>query len=319
MNATPQTRHKSSLLVIDDASALTALIEQNLRPRGYQVHSYNRYDGAFERVKAIRPDMLLLDVMLGSGAGYQISRQVRSHPELFKMPILFISSLGDMREVEHAFAQGADGYLVKPFTLNDLLQRLQMLDQLRQSIGTVDPLTGLLRVEAMEREVDFRLLRGEEFALAYIVVTEFSAYRNRKGPERADGVLVRTARMIETEVRDLRCCETRLAHLGAGHYLLLAKVEDYARLCKHVSHAFTKLHQEFYTAEELEQGYVVASKQEGTYSGYPLMHLHISVANTGKQEFNCARDLIHRLRVMQKKNRNDDKERFFCYKQKLKW
>ncbi len=319
MATEPRKNRKTRLLVIDDSHALTKAMEESLKPHDCEVFAHHDYSEAFKRVQEVRPDILVLDVMLGNGAGYQISRRVRSHPEFFRTPILFISSLGEMREIEYAFAQGADAYLVKPFNLNDLLQRLELLRQLHKSIESTDTLTGLKRIERMEREVDFRLLRNEAFALAHVVLAELSAYKNRKGPEKADAAVVNTAHMFQVELKALGCFETVLAHLGVGHFLLLTKAEDCTRICRHLTDQFAKLLPEFYTPEELEQGYLVASKHEGTYTGYPLMKLHMCVADTEKHKFDCAREMIQRLRHMHTKRKEEDRERYFCYKQKLKW
>ena len=307
------------VFVVDDEKRLTGLMQEKLGPMGYEVHAHNAYPGAFEKAKQIKPNVAILDVMLGNGAGYQVSRQIRSDPLLYQTPILFISSLGEKREMEYAFQQGADSYLAKPFSLPELLDRLKRLEQLENSLQRRDALTNLGGIEWMEREVDHRLIRGQAFALCYLNIDEYHAYVARYGQEKGNEVICFLGQLVQQELKDLQEYEVGLSHMGGGHFFLLCPVEKYERICKHLTHRFAQEVVQFYSEHEAEQGYMVATRHKGTYTAYPLMSLRVCVAHTDHKDYPCAREMLHKLRAMHGHTRKEDKHLVFTYKQGKKW
>lgn len=309
----------STLLIVDDEVELTKVMRARLEPLGHRVHAHNCCRTAFEAAKSLHPDLVVLDVMLGDGAGYQVSRRIRSDPELYLTPVMFMSSLGDKREVEYSFAQGGDQYLTKPFRLDDLLGKLDALTKLGAHLRCFDPVTRMAGVERMGREVNYRLLREDAFALAHIVVEHLPAYRARRGPEAVDAVSRAAADVIRGTLKKRGAFECFCSHLGGAHFLLLTRIDDAKKVCRDLPEAFAARLGEFYAEVELGQGYQVASVKKGIYSGHALMEMRVCLTHTERRAYATAHEMIQDLRHEHQKAVKVDDEVVFAFKQGKKW
>lgn len=110
------------LLVEDDPDQL-ALAELRVTMAGYQVHSVDRAKelSRYLREKP-RPDLLLLDVMLPDGNGFDILAQLRGRPEFSTLPIVLLTAKAELVDIRNGLALGADGYITKPYSKNLLAE-----------------------------------------------------------------------------------------------------------------------------------------------------------------------------------------------------
>jgi CheY-like chemotaxis protein len=110
------------LLVEDDPDQL-ALGELRLNMAGYLVHSVDRAKALSRYLRQQpRPDLLLLDVMLPDGNGFDILAQLRSRPEFSTLPIVMLTSKAELVDIRNGLALGADGYITKPYSKNQLVE-----------------------------------------------------------------------------------------------------------------------------------------------------------------------------------------------------
>jgi two-component system, OmpR family, phosphate regulon response regulator PhoB len=110
------------LLVEDDPDQL-ALGQLRLTMAGYKVRSVDRAKGLsrFLREEA-RPDLLLLDVMLPDGDGFDILARLRARPEFAMLPIVLLTVKAELAHIRRGLALGADGYITKPYSKNQLAE-----------------------------------------------------------------------------------------------------------------------------------------------------------------------------------------------------
>jgi DNA-binding response OmpR family regulator len=100
-------------------------ITYNLKKEGYEVDSAADADECLERVVAAPPDLVILDVMLPSGSGLDICR--RLHREKTHLPVLLLTARAAEVDRLRGFEAGADDYVVKPFSMRELIARVQVL------------------------------------------------------------------------------------------------------------------------------------------------------------------------------------------------
>jgi len=110
------------LLVEDDPDQL-ALGELRLTMAGYAVHSVDRAKALSRYLRQqTRPDLLLLDVMLPDGNGFDILAQLRGRPEFSTLPIVLLTAKAELVDIRNGLALGADGYITKPYSKNQLAE-----------------------------------------------------------------------------------------------------------------------------------------------------------------------------------------------------
>jgi len=115
------------ILVVEDEEALTTLLRYNLDAEGYEVETVARGDDADTRLKERVPDLIVLDWMLPGLSGIELCRRLRARPETRALPIIMLTARGEESEKVRGLATGADDYIVKPFSVPELLARVRAL------------------------------------------------------------------------------------------------------------------------------------------------------------------------------------------------
>jgi twitching motility two-component system response regulator PilH len=115
----------AKIAVVDDAADVLALIGGMLRAGGHQVVTYLDGIGLEEKLAAERPDVLLLDIVMPERNGFQVLRSLRKSPSTRSLPVVLVSSKREPSDVEWGKLQGADDYLTKPFTAQQLLASVE--------------------------------------------------------------------------------------------------------------------------------------------------------------------------------------------------
>jgi len=117
----------ASILIVEDEEALTLLLRYNLETQGYEVETMARGDEADTRLKEGTPDLVILDWMLPGLSGIELCRRLRARPETRQLPIIMLTARGEESERVRGLATGADDYIVKPFSVPELLARVNAL------------------------------------------------------------------------------------------------------------------------------------------------------------------------------------------------
>ncbi|HOZ47346.1 MAG TPA: response regulator [Candidatus Hydrogenedentes bacterium] len=285
----------AKILMIDDDVDLTEMVQMKLSNEGYETFVINTGDGAFELAKQVKPDIAILDIMLPGVTGFQIARRIRKDPELYRMAVLILTALGEEPEILHGLEQGADDYLIKPFKMERLLEKLLAMTSLLASIEKRSPLTNLPGTDAIKREIDFRLVRGTPIAAVYVDVANFKAYCAAKGRDGQRVVLQFVAKMLVNVTRSLSIYESFIAHMGGEHFVTVVNLEDYERFCKALLQTFDRNIELFYSPQEMAQGYIMAGDRRGQEVRCPLMALSVGVAHTQFRKFKSAKKMFEVL------------------------
>jgi two-component system, OmpR family, phosphate regulon response regulator PhoB len=115
------------LLVVEDDPALSALIAYNLEAEGYDIEIIDRGDSAETRLKELPPDLLVLDWMLPGLSGIELVRRMRLQKSLRGVPVLMLTARGEEADRIRGLRDGADDYVVKPFSVPELVARVHAL------------------------------------------------------------------------------------------------------------------------------------------------------------------------------------------------
>jgi DNA-binding response OmpR family regulator len=123
-----------TLLLVDDEPRYLQLMEVNLRTEGYQVTTAADGQQAVESVAASAPDLILLDVMMPVMDGFTACLRIR---EFSTVPIIMVTAKGEERDRVRGLDAGADDYIVKPFSAQELLARVRaVLRRAERQVGT---------------------------------------------------------------------------------------------------------------------------------------------------------------------------------------
>ena len=165
----------SQVLVVEDESAIAELISINLRHAGHEVAIAATADQAQSEIDRVLPDLVVLDWMLPGQSGLQLAKRWRADARTRELPIIMLTARAEEGDKIAGLDAGADDYLTKPFSTNELMARIravlrrkapESLDTAVEIAGlTLDPATRRVtrRIDGGAREVklgptEFRLL-----------------------------------------------------------------------------------------------------------------------------------------------------------------
>lgn len=110
------------LLLVDDEENLRSMLEAALRHSGFEVHPVATGRAALDAVRELRPDLIVLDVMLPDLDGFDVIKRLRSAGD--RTPVLFLTARDATEDRVRGLTLGGDDYLVKPFSLEELVARI---------------------------------------------------------------------------------------------------------------------------------------------------------------------------------------------------
>jgi two-component system phosphate regulon response regulator PhoB len=144
----------ASILVVEDEEPIQVLLRYNLEAEGYRVRTCACGEDAFFMIGEERPDLILLDWMLPGVSGIEVCRLLRAKPETRDIPIVMLTARSEEAERVRGLATGADDYMVKPFSMPELLARVKSLLRRANPMAVADQLeAGDLSLDRRTRRV----------------------------------------------------------------------------------------------------------------------------------------------------------------------
>ena len=126
-NAMPSPAPTERILLVDDEPDLRQLVTFNLREAGFEVDAVGSGQAGLALASRLRPAVVVLDLMLPDVSGMEVCRALRADPLLAEVAVLMLTARGDEYDRVMGFEVGADDYVVKPFSVRELVMRVKAL------------------------------------------------------------------------------------------------------------------------------------------------------------------------------------------------
>lgn len=115
------------ILIADDEPNIVISLEFLMKREGYDVTIATDGEEAVNRIRADRPDLVLLDVMMPKKSGFEVCQEVKADPALQAIRILMLTAKGRDTDIAKGMALGANAYMTKPFATRDLVEKVHQL------------------------------------------------------------------------------------------------------------------------------------------------------------------------------------------------
>jgi CheY-like chemotaxis protein len=113
---------QKKILIIDDSKTSLLLFESLFENSGYEVVSEIDSKFAYEKVIEIKPDLIVLDIMMPDIDGFQLLKTIKSNPYLIKIPVIVLSALHEIKTINKAIDHGAVAYIKKPINVDEVIK-----------------------------------------------------------------------------------------------------------------------------------------------------------------------------------------------------
>jgi two-component system phosphate regulon response regulator PhoB len=153
------------VLIVDDERDLRTLLEFNLRQAGYETAHAASGAEALARARALKPHVIVLDLNLPDVSGTDVCRLLKSDPTTQSIPILMLTARGSEADRIHGLELGADDYVGKPFSVREVVLRVEAVS--RRNAGSAEAPPRTLKAGDIEMDIDAHIVRvkGSELPL----------------------------------------------------------------------------------------------------------------------------------------------------------
>jgi diguanylate cyclase (GGDEF)-like protein len=274
-----------TILVVDDDPDIARFVEVNLRSAGYDVAVAADGEEALEKASGLRPDLVLLDVMMPRIDGFEVAQRLRKNPQTANTSIIMLTAKALSADKVTGLQSGADDYIIKPFDPIELLARVKGTLRRAKEMRNLSPLTGLPGNIRIQEEIERQVREARPFAVLYCDLDNFKTYNDQKGFVRGDRMIQSTARIIQDAVVEFDGSEGFVGHVGGDDFVAVVDPEIAEQVAKRIAAKFDETRAEFYDPEELERGHVRMEDRKGVLQDIPLVGMSIGIASSSRRGF----------------------------------
>ena len=274
-----------TILVVDDDPDIARFVEVNLRSAGYDVSVASDGEQALDKAGTLRPDLVLLDVMMPRIDGFEVAQRLRRNPQTANTSIIMLTAKALSTDKVLGLTAGADDYIIKPFDPIELLARVKGTLRRAKEMRNLSPLTGLPGNIRIQEEIERMVREDQPFAVLYSDLDNFKAYNDQKGFVRGDRLIQATARIIQDAIVEFAGADGFVGHVGGDDFVAVVPPEAAEDVAKRIVEAFDAQIHGFYEPEDLERGYVEVEDRRGVLQRLPLAGVSVGIATTQVRRF----------------------------------
>jgi PleD family two-component response regulator len=281
-----QDNSPSRILVVDDEPHIAQILKFTLEKAGYQVFTASDGKVALEKIQELLPHLVILDVMMPVMDGYEVCRKMREDFKMNQIPVIMLSAKGELPERIRGLEGGANDYLIKPYSNDELLLRVKNVLEWNTKQKEANPLTGFPGNTAIERELRIRINRNQQYGFLYIDIDNFKGFNDYYGYQKGDEIISYLASIITKTVEKLGAKEDFVGHIGGDDFVLITDPGRADFMAKYIIEEFDKGTIFLLGEGDAKKGYFEVRNRQGEIAKVSLMSVTIALVVSTDNEIN---------------------------------
>ena len=277
---------KKKILIVDDTELMQRLISNILVADGYDTITASNGIEGLKKVRAEKPDLVLLDIIMPEMDGFEVCRALRADDGNNLMPIIMLTAQEQEDDKLAGLELGADDYIIKPFNPRELLSRvkntLRRIDRNRRA----NPLTGLPGNLEIMAEITSRIESKSQFNVVYADLDNFKAFNDVYGFANGDLAIKMTADIILDCVKTYGNQNDFIGHIGGDDYVFITTNEVSDSICEAIISEFDKKIVTLYSEKDRTKGFITTKNRHGEITVYPMMTISLGVVSNSHRCIN---------------------------------
>lgn len=266
------------VLIADDDPFGLRMTTRVLSMRGFDCRIAQDGADLLDQAAATRPHVILLDAHMTPMSGLEVLARLQSDHRTALIPVICVTADKRSETVLELLTAGADDYVAKPFSPDELQARILVATRRRILLGGVSPLTGLPGNVLLTRAVQQRLDAEVQFALLHVDIDNFKPFNDHYGYVRGDEVIGTVAAIISRAADHVDAARTVLGHIGGDDFGVLTPVEHAHAMADEIVQQFDAVVPEFHDREDVDRGHMILPSRFDESPQFPLLSISIGVA-----------------------------------------
>lgn len=279
---------RPKVLVADDDHNLRQLLMEALPKHKFEVYQAADGNETWDTVKNLRPDIVLLDIMMPGLDGHEICRLMRENPQTRNIPVLMLTARAQLKDKLEGIEAGADDYITKPFDPMELQARIEMHLRRYQRESDMSPITELPGNKAIETALGDWITSERLFAMLYVDLDDFKAFNDYYGFTAGSEVIRMTGGVLREALSTYGSDGDFLGHVGGDDFIILTSIESSELVSKEIIRLFEERIKQHYHPEDLAKGYIVSVDRRGYVMKFPVMTISISIVHNEHRQLTDA-------------------------------
>jgi DNA-binding response OmpR family regulator len=273
------------VLIADDDRDIVRFVEVNLRLEGFRVATAHDGDEALAKVLELRPDLVLLDVMMPNMDGYEVCRRLRADSRGASVPVIMLTAKSLSADKVEGLRTGADDYIIKPFDPMELVHRVKSTLERARELRAVSSVTGLPGAARVEVEVQQRLDDGIPAAVGCSAIDGLAGFEARYGEERVDKAVELTARLLRQAVESVGAGAGFVGHIDRDNFVFVVPPDRAEDVANRVIAGFDTRVPTLYDEADATAGGIEVPGPDGSVQRQPLMTIALGAVVATRRRF----------------------------------
>ncbi|NLG88262.1 MAG: response regulator [Clostridiaceae bacterium] len=265
------------ILVVEDTELMQRLICDILRKEGYEVYSAYSGEEGLDMVSAVKPDLIILDIVMPGISGFDVCRILRADESNNLIPIIMLTAQDSEDDKLIGLEMGADDYIVKPFTSRELVSRVRNTLVRIERNRLANPLTGLCGNIEIQTELNHRLANNRQVAFIHGDIDNFKSFNDVYGFAKGDSAIKLTADIIRDAVQMAGNRDDFIGHIGGDDFIVITSWDKYEAICKLIIEDFDEKIINLYNEKDRKNGYIITKNRLGQMKKFPIITISLAV------------------------------------------
>ena len=275
------------ILIAEDESGIRKVMTRALEARNFTVDLADRGDLALDMARAEGYDLIMLDVRMPGLDGLEVLKRLRENTLTHLVPVIMVTGAGGTADEVEGLGCGADDYVTKPFSLRELMARVERLLKRAAEELSASPLTHLPGSPTLEAAVRARIDAKRAFALLYMDIDRFKSFNDAYGFEKGDRLLKRFGAILAETEAECSGGDGLAAHIGGDDFAAVCPADRAAELAHRLACQFDREVRGFYAPADRERGFVETLDRRRRLVRSLFVTLRIGVATTSARPLTC--------------------------------
>ncbi|SLM28350.1 Response regulator receiver modulated diguanylate cyclase [Desulfamplus magnetovallimortis] len=273
------------VLIVDDAlDNIKILID--LLHHDYTTFFAKSGKKAIELARSIRPDIILLDIVMPEMDGYEVCERLKSEKSLSDIPVIFISAKNQVGDETRGLDLGAVDYITKPVSppilkarirnhlkLSNAMKELKLLYSMALDAS---PLTGLPGNNSIAKRIESALAKNEKICVVYTDLDNFKAYNDKYGFAKGDEVILFNSYILQSGLKSNGLDDCFIGHIGGDDFVITLPVDKVNDVMDTIICSFDEGITNFYNSEDLANKAIVSCNRCGEKQQFPLITISMA-------------------------------------------